>query len=114
MPISGQIAKELNFVIDEVQDTIQDSMIELYDDIRNETPEDTGNLQLSWSYNRPTRYHWTIETNSSSDDYASVIWAGRRNINGKWYGSTQGWGAKGGQYLLDQHMLKLQKDLNAI
>ncbi len=114
MAYSTQISKGLKFVADEIADTLETWVVELYDDIRNGTPVDTRNLQLSWSVNRPVRYHWVIETNDSSDDYAGVIASGRRYVNGKWYGSTQGWGQHGLQHLLNKSELELQKRLNAI
>ncbi len=112
---STQISKDLKFVADEIADTIEDWVVELYDEIRNDTPVLTRNLQLSWSINRPVRYHWVIQTNDSSDEYSSVIWAGRGlNGNSATQGSLKGWGKLGGQHLLDVAEIELTKRLKAI
>ncbi len=106
------IRKELNKVLKKTEKVIEEWVEETYDIIRNDTPEDTGNLQASWKMRRPSRLNYIVFTDRSSKDYADVIAAGRRIVNGKVYGSLQGWGKEGLWHLLEIRQKILERRLD--
>ncbi len=110
----GIISTELSRVTKKVEKAIEDWATETYNDIRNDTPEDTGNLQASWKFRRPSRLNYVMFTDPSSISYADVIANGRRTINGKTYGSTQGWGLHGLWNYLDIKEKELERKIRNV
>ena len=59
---------------------------ELFDELIQNTPVDTGQLRTSWDMIKVNETHWTITNNM---EYASIIFDGRRLVAGKMHGSNQ-------------------------
>jgi len=68
-------------------------------------PVDTGDFRSAWEINQVGKLKWRVTNNM---DYASILWRGRRNVGGKWYGSEK-W-SQGGEPEL-QRLKKRLSDL---
>ncbi|MCD6526608.1 MAG: hypothetical protein J7K75_06435 [Desulfuromonas sp.] len=86
------------------------------------TPESTGvkgyiggHFKLSWRVKAIDEDHYIISNNASTkeqESYASILWRGRRSVNGIMRGSTQ-WMA-GGEPMLQQREIVMGMKLKAI
>ena len=74
-----------------------------------QSPVDTGHFRKAWELTRKGRFTWTIR---NSMEYASILWAGRRQGvstlgNPKMYGSEQ-W-PDGGEPMLAKFKYELER-----
>lgn len=69
-----------------------------YSDVVSGSPVAKGIFRDSWELIKNSELSWTIYNPMK---YGPVLWNGRIKINGRYYGSTQGWGLEGGDKLLD-------------
>jgi hypothetical protein len=60
------------------------------DEVKN-SPVDTGEYRSAWEMDSTKKWTWVLK---NSMDYAPILWGGRRQINGVWYGSEQGFYAE--------------------
>ncbi len=105
--------EELDSITRQIGDVVKTSSIELLRKIKLGQPVDTGNMLKDWKITptKPNNMGFLISNNVS---YNWFIWRGRRMVKGKWYGSNKGWGRVGGQYVVDQEEVEIQKRLDAI
>jgi hypothetical protein len=102
-------------ILDDIQSIRQDTILtfssvttELRNELYNRTPIDTHELQESWTF-ETNELQWFASTNVRHN---FVIWRGRKQINGRWYGSLQGWGLLGGHELLRKYDGRLNDKFN--
>ena len=73
------------------------------------SPVDKGAFKASWSIDRKSPLRWTIV---NTVNYASILWAGRRTVGGKAYGSEQ-W-VHGGDPMLKQTDIAINRRMKGI
>ena len=107
-------SEELQATLDKIEKVVDVEFIKFYGALVAATPVDIGHLKGDWFQ---TKVKWTnsyyhLVTNNM--EYAPSIWAGIRTVNGRSYGSHQGWGQEGGQVFVDKQEKILQRALDAI
>lgn len=80
------LTSEFDSEINREHDRLVSKVVGFHSDLIRASPVDTGEFKGSWKLKTNSRWDWTIENNQK---YASILARGRRNINGKWYGSEQ-------------------------
>jgi len=86
-----QFVNEFDDIIDDVNDKVHSEILNIYSEVINVTPVDTGDLRQHWEYLKLNKYRWIIVNDL---DYAESINRGRRFVGEKTYGSLQlpdGW-----------------------
>ena len=73
------------------------------------SPVDTGTFKASWSIDKKSPLHWVI---ANTVEYASILWAGRRTVGGRAYGSEQ-W-VHGGDPMLKQTDIAIDRRMKGI
>lgn len=82
-------------------------VVDFYAEVKEGSPRDTGEFNDAWEMIQESEIEWTIK--NTQDDYNWVLWRGRRFVNGRWYGSTQGWGQDGGDVIFQKFKERLQE-----
>ncbi len=82
---------------------VNSRVVKLYSDLKVASPIRSGDFRIDWKLTRPDPFNWKIENNMK---YASILWWGRREMNGKMYGSDQ-WPA-GGEPMLERFKFDLE------
>jgi hypothetical protein len=75
--------EELNYLMREQKRVVEEVASDLLSELIGITPEKTGQLKGGWDLEE-TSNGWILSNNLI---YASVIFDGRRNVGGQWYGS---------------------------
>ncbi len=106
--------EELDIIMDKARQVVDTEFTNFYSALIVGTPVDGGLLKGDWFQYKidiGNTYKYVATNNM---EYSPIIWAGRQTVNGKAYGSYQGWGLEGGQVFVDRYEKILQGRLNAI
>lgn len=112
--MAGTSAKaELDDIREQLIRIAETTSIELLSKLQAGSPRKTGNFLRGW------RFSTSIDNKGSFHifndvSYGWILWRGRRKVNGRWYGSKQGWGLAGGQKVVDEVAEELQKRLDKL
>jgi hypothetical protein len=98
------ILKELDIEVDKDIDFVESKVVEFYGDLIRASPVDTGEYRGAWEMVQGGKLSWTIE---NPQQYADVLWRGRRFVGGRWYGSEQ-W-RDGGDPMLDRFVKEIER-----
>jgi hypothetical protein len=98
-------ADELIAEVNEFERKANLEVNKFYSTMIKDAPVDTGDFRSAWEINQIGKLKWRVKNNM---DYASILWRGRRNVGGKWYGSEQ-W-AQGGE----PELKRLEKRLSEL
>jgi len=77
------LSQELNYLMREQKRAVDEVASDLFSELEAITPVDKGTLKGSWDLEE-TPNGWILSNNLI---YASVIFDGRRQVGGQWYGS---------------------------
>ena len=78
-------------------------VVEFHGDLKSVAPVDSGEFRDAWELIQDGLLSWTIK---NPMHYASELWRGRREINGRMYGSDQ-W-PEGGEPMLQKFNKELK------
>lgn len=96
----------------EAEKIVAQEAIGLHADLKSASPTKTGDFKANWNIVKKSGsigMAWTI---FNPMEYASILWAGRRVVNGRSYGSEQ-W-LQGGDPMLQQTDLAINRRMKAI
>ena len=79
-------SKALDMIVSDSKKVIAEEAIGLKASLVIASPVDTGNFKAGWQMKKINDLHFQIYNPVS---YASILFAGRRTVNGKTYGSLQ-------------------------
>ena len=101
------ILNDVRVLKEEAQKAFESVANEFHNELYNRTPVDTGVAQKSWHIRVKNiqKFKFIVGSNVK---YMPILWRGRKIVNGKVYGSLKGWGALGGQVLLDKYEVELR------
>jgi len=102
--ITGSLVKEFDASIVKDIKKVNKRVVKFYSDLKSEAPVRTGAFRDDWRLVRTSKLTWTITNNM---EYASLLWYGRREVNGRWYGSNQ-W-KKGGEPMLKKFEYDMER-----
>ena len=102
------ILQDLNNIAEQTEKILASVAADLFAELQLKTPVDTGQLRQSWALDKVSD-GFEISNNLS---YASIIFDGRKIVNGKAQGSTQL--AEGIQPILDKYNRRLEIELRRI
>ncbi|MDM5264682.1 hypothetical protein PF327_10795 [Sulfurovum sp. XTW-4] len=97
------LLQEFDFEVDKDIKEVASKVVEFHGDLIKASPVDTGEFRDAWELIPNGKLSWTIFNPQS---YSSILWAGRKVINDRTYGSEQ-W-PEGGEPMVD----KLREDLS--
>ena len=80
------IASALTSIMDTAEEIIASEALALKADLVVVAPVDTGTFRNAWKIDRVSRLEWRI---SNRMEYASILFAGRRTVDGVIRGSVQ-------------------------
>ena len=103
------VEEQINQVEREMQRKIAMVKTELFTQLVRLSPVDTGKFRQNWKLTEISPYVFAISNNTA---YGAILWYGRININGKTFGSLQGWGALGGKEFLTRFKRDIRRILN--
>lgn len=98
------LVKEFKVAVESDSKRVAKRVTKFYTDLVSEAPVDTGAFRDAWTIEPLHKMSYVVYNNMN---YASILWRGRRKVNGRWYGSEQ-W-KDGGDPLLDT----LREDLKS-
>ena len=104
----GLLTDELDAIVKKQEKVVAGVVADLFAELVKRTPVDTGQLRQAWSIER-NGDSWII---SNGLEYASIIFDGRKVVNGKLQGSTQL--SQGIQPILDNFNRTLEIELRRI
>ncbi len=108
-------SEELAVIMAKTRLILKETVFEFHSALQRVAPVDTGHFKLSWKLKKIDEDHYIISNNASTksqQSYASVLWRGRRSVNGIMRGSTQWY--SGGDPMLQQREIVMQMKLKAI
>ena len=103
------IAFALTDVMDSAEKIITDEALALKADLEEVAPVDTGAFKNAWKIEQKSKMRWQI---SNRMEYASILFAGYRIVDGVARGSVQWQG--GGDGLLEATNNSMERRLNRI
>jgi len=106
------INKDIRAIERDLKEGFKDVMKGFKRELISMTPVDTGDYQISWEHELDIRKLTFVSTTDIK--YNLVIWRGRKFVNGRWYGSPQGWGLEGGYKFTRMWYDKLKDEINNI
>ncbi len=101
----SKLVEEFEIEIGKDLKRVNSRIVKFYGDLKMVSPVRSGDFRSDWKMTRPDEFNWKIENNMQ---YASILWYGRRELNGRMYGSDQ-W-PLGGEPML----AKFKYDLESI
>ena len=108
-------SEALDKIMKQTRKILKETVYEFHSALQRVAPVDTGHFKLSWKLKPISKDEYLISNNASTrsqDSYASILWRGRRLINGVMRGSTQ-W-QHGGEPMLQQREIVMNMKLKAI
>jgi len=102
--ITGNLVKEFDIGVKKDIKKVNIRVVKFFDDLKLEAPVSTGEFRDDWRLVRTDNFTWTITNNM---EYASILWAGRREYEGRMYGSDQ-W-PKGGEPMLKKFEYDMER-----
>lgn len=105
--------EDVKSIDEQITHIVKTSSVELYTRIKKGQPKDTSHMLKDWQLipTKPDDMGFAIV---NTVPYSWYIWRGRRQVNGKWYGSLKGWGPIGGQPLVDRMAEEIQRRLDEV
>jgi len=89
-------------------------MMLMYNEIVNDSPVDKGRFKQNWKIDELDEDDFKFKASNNTKDYGSTLWAGYMVIDGKAYGSIKGWGATGGEPIVQKHLELLAQEFERI
>ena len=86
----------------------------MYNEIVNNSPVDQGRFKQNWKIDKLDEDNFKFKASNNTKDYGSILWAGYMVIDGKAYGSIKGWGATGGEVIVQKHLEFLKQEFERI
>ncbi len=108
-------SEALAMIMVQTRQILKETVHEFHSALQRVAPVDTGHFKLSWKLKKIDEDHYIISNNASTksqQSYASILWRGRRSVNGIMRGSTQ-WYA-GGSPMLQQREIVMNMKLKGI
>ncbi len=99
----------LDLIVKDAKKIIASEALGLKADLVSAAPVDTGNFKAGWQMKKVSDLHFLIY---NPVKYASILWAGRRTVGGKAYGSEQ-W-TNGGDPMLKQTDISISRRMQGI
>ena len=108
-------SQALDKIMAQTRQILKETVHEFHSALQRVAPVDTGHFKLSWKLKPIDEDHYIISNNASTkeqESYASILWRGRRPVNGIMRGSSQ-W-QHGGEPMLQQREIVMNMKLKAI
>jgi len=102
-------------IVAKTRQILKETVHEFHSALQKVAPVDTGHFKLSWKLKTIDEDHYIISNNASTksqESYASILWRGRRSVNGIMRGSIH-WMA-GGEPMLQQREIVMNMKFKAM
>jgi hypothetical protein len=108
------LTSEFDLILKEYKRIFEQRVMLMYNEIVNDSPVDKGRFKQNWKIDELDEDNFRFKASNNTKDYGSILWAGYMVIDGKAYGSIKGWGATGGEPIVQKHLELLAQEFERI